>query len=128
MEPPLVYKPRQSSAPRQSASPNKSPCSIDPQFPTAAARTMTLKKRLTADFRVWSWSAPFPALPAPVPVCTDAKPAPERFARLRRLSLAFAFVGPARHRRGRRFPSASGFGRFPPCVGERKTLTNLLTL
>ena len=44
MEPPLVYKPRQSSAPRQSASPNKSPCSIDPQFPTAAARTMTLKK------------------------------------------------------------------------------------
>ena len=44
MEPPLVYKPTQSSAPRQSASPNKSPCSIDPQFPTAAARTMTLKK------------------------------------------------------------------------------------
>ena len=35
-----------------------------------------------------------------------------------------AFVAPSRHRRGRRFPSASGFGHFPPCVGERKTLTN----
>ena len=29
-----------------------------------------------------------PAPTAPSPVCTDAKPAPERFARLRRLSLA----------------------------------------
>ena len=37
---------------------------------------------------------------------------------------ALLFVGPARHRRGRRFPSASGFGRFPPFAGERKTLTN----
>ena len=25
---------------------------------------------------------------------------------------------------GRRFPTAYGFGRFPPCAGERKTLTN----
>ena len=25
---------------------------------------------------------------------------------------------------GRRFPTASGFGRFPPFAGERKTLTN----
>ena len=41
-----------------------------------------------------------------------------------RLSLGLAFVGPARHRRGRRFPTASGFGRFPPFAGERKTLTN----
>ena len=30
----------------------------------------------------------FPRFPSPVPVWTDAKPAPERFARLRRLSLA----------------------------------------
>ena len=30
---------------------------------------------------------------------------------------ALLFVGPARHRRGRRVPSASGFGRFPPCRG-----------
>ena len=45
-------------------------------------------------------------------------------ARLRRLSLDLAFVGPARHRLGRRFPTASGFGRFPPFAGERKTLTN----
>ena len=51
-----------------------------------------------------------------------------RFARLRRLSLNLAFVGSARHRRGRRFPAASGFGRFPPFAGERKTLTNPLTL
>ena len=61
---------------------------------------------------------------APVPVWADARPAPERFARLRRLSLNLAFVGPARHRRGRRFPTASGFGRFPPFAGERKMLTN----
>ena len=27
-------------------------------------------------------------------------------------------------RRGRRFPTASGFGRFPPFAGEQKTLTN----
>ena len=68
--------------------------------------------------------AMFPRFPSPVPVWADARPAPERFARLRRLSLNLAFVGPARHRRGRRFPTASGFGRFPPFAGERKTLTN----
>ena len=58
--------------------------------------------------------AMFSCFPSPVPVWADARPAPERFARLRRLSLNLAFVGPARHRRGRRFPTASGFGRFPP--------------
>ena len=68
--------------------------------------------------------AMFPRFPSPVPVWADARPAPERLARLRRLSLNLAFVGPARHRRGRRFPTASGFGRFPPFAGERKTLTN----
>ena len=68
--------------------------------------------------------AMFSRRPSPVPVWADARPAPERLARLRRLSLNLAFVGPARHRRGRRFPTASGFGRFPPFAGERKTLTN----
>ena len=33
------------------------------------------------------------------PVWADASPTPERFARLRRLSLGLAFVVPARHRR-----------------------------
>ena len=51
-------------------------------------------------------------------------PRQERSARLRRLSLGLAFVGPARPRCGRRFPTASGFERFPPFAGERKTLTN----
>ena len=37
--------------------------------------------------------------PLPVPVCADARLAPERFARLWRLSLGLAFVGPARSRR-----------------------------
>ena len=68
--------------------------------------------------------AMFPRFPSPGPLWADATLAPERFARLRRLSLGLAFVGPARHRRGRRFPAASGFGRFPPFAGERKTLTN----
>ncbi len=68
--------------------------------------------------------AMFPRSLSPGPVWADASPAPERFARLRRLSPGLAFVVPARHRRGRRFPTASGFGRFPPFAGERKTLTN----
>ena len=72
--------------------------------------------------------AMFPRFPSPGPLWAVATPAPERFARLRRLSLGLAFVGPARLRRGRRFPSASAFGRFPPFAGERKTLTNSLTL
>ena len=38
--------------------------------------------------------AMFPPRPRRVPVCTDAKPAPERFARLRRLSLGVAFCRP----------------------------------
>ena len=68
--------------------------------------------------------AMFLRFPPPGPVWAGASPAPERHARLRRLSLGLAFVVPARHRRGRRFPAASGFGRFPPFAGERKTLTN----
>ena len=68
--------------------------------------------------------AMFPRSLSPGPVWADATPPPERHARLRRLSLGLALVGPARHRRGRRFPAASGFGRFPPFAGERKTLTN----
>ena len=63
-------------------------------------------------------------LPSPGPVWAAATLAPERSARLRRLSLAVALVGPGRHRRGRRYPTASGFGRFPPFLGERKTLTH----
>ena len=43
--------------------------------------------------------AMFSRFPSPVPVWAAARPAPERFARLRRLSLNLAFVGPARHRR-----------------------------
>ena len=69
-------------------------------------------------------SAMFSRFPSPGPVWADASPAPERFARLRRLSPGLAFVVPARHRRGRRFPTASRFGCFPPFAGERKTLTN----
>ena len=80
--------------------------------------------RFRADRRTGPGYAMFYRFPPPVPVWADASPAPERSARLRRLSLDLAFVGPARPRRGRRFPTASGFGRFPPFTGERKTLTN----
>ena len=80
--------------------------------------------RFRADRRTGLGCAMFYRFPSPGPVWADAIPAPELSARLRRLSLGLAFVAPARHRRGRRFPAASGFGRFPPCVGERKTLTN----
>ena len=79
---------------------------------------------LRAQRRSGPGSAMFSRFPSPGPVWADASPAPERFARLRRLSPGLAFVVPARHRRGRRFPTASGFGRFPPFAGERKTLTN----
>ena len=79
---------------------------------------------LRAQRRSSTGYAMFPRSLSPGPVWADASPAPERCARLRRLSLDLAFVGPARHRRGRRFPTASGFGRFPPFAGERKTLTN----
>ena len=79
---------------------------------------------LRAQRRSGTGCAMFPRFPLPGPVWADASPAPERSARLRRLSLDLAFVAPARHRRGPRFPTASGFGRFPPFAGERKTLTN----
>ena len=79
---------------------------------------------LRAQRRSGTGYAMFPRSLSPGPVWADASPAPDRHARLRRLSLGLAFVGPARHRRGQRFPTASGFGRFPPFAGERKTLTN----
>ena len=65
---------------------------------------------------------------SPGPLWADATPAPERFARLRRLSLGRCFCRPCPSPARAALPSASGFGRFPPCVGERKTLTNPLTL
>ena len=70
----------------------------------------------------------FPRFPSPGPLWADATLAPERFARLRRLSLGLAFVGPARHRRGRRFPSASGFGRtnLAVALGSAEAVTALL--
>ena len=43
--------------------------------------------------------AVFYRFPLPVPVCAEARLAPERSARLWRLSLGLAFVGPARYRR-----------------------------
>ena len=79
---------------------------------------------LRAQRRSGTGYAMFPRSLSPGPVWADASPAPERFARLRRLSPGLAFVVPARHRRGPRFPAAFGFGRFPPFAGERKTLTN----
>ena len=56
----------------------------------------------------------------PGPVWPDARLAPERFPRLRRLALAFALVGPARHRLRRRCSSFVRVWPFPPCAGERK--------
>ena len=80
---------------------------------------------LRAQRRSGTGYAMFSRFPAPGPVCARRKPRaralPLAWARL---SLGLAFVVPARHRRGRRFPTASGFGRFPPFAGERKTLTN----
>ena len=68
--------------------------------------------------------AMFPRSLSPGPVWADASPAPERHARLRRLSLGLLLSSPPVTGDGRRFPAASGFGRFPPFAGERKTLTN----
>ena len=70
--------------------------------------------------------AMFPRSPSPGPVWANASPAPERCARLgasvtRPCSLSSR---PVTTGDGRRFPTASGFGRFPPFAGERKTLTN----
>ena len=114
----------------QSHFPTVTPCSIDRALPGGGLTVTCLPvpqatpTRFCAVRRTGLGCAMFPRFPSPVPVWADARPAPERFARLRRLSLNLAFVGPARHRRGRRFPTASGFGRFPPFAGERKTLTN----
>ena len=69
----------------------------------------------------------FPRFPSPVPVWADARPAPERFARLRRLSLnlPFAFVGPARHRHsGGAFLPRQGLGVFRHSrVSEKRSQT-----
>ena len=91
-------------------------CAIGPlTFRTEARRS--IDRELPGEARWWhafgrcanSLSAPtwrtglgcamFYRLPLPVPVCADARLAPERFARLWRLSLGLAFVGPARYRR-----------------------------
>ena len=66
----------------------------------------------------------FPRFPSPVPVWADAKPAPERFARLRRLSLALLLSALPVTGAGGAFLPRQGLGRFPPFAGERKTLTN----
>ena len=66
----------------------------------------------------------FPRFPSPVPVWADARPAPERFAHLRRLSLNLAFVGPARHRRGGAFLPRQGLGVFRHSrVSEKRSQT-----
>ena len=103
------------------------PRSIDPQSPAVpdGDNLRAVRQILhRAQRRSGTGYAMFPRSLSPGPVWADASPAPERFARLRRLSPGLAFVVPAHHRRGRRFPTASGFGRFPPFAGERKTLTN----
>ena len=96
-------------------------CRVRPNGDMPSGGTPT---RFRAVRRTGLGCAMFSRRPSPGPVWADARLAPERSARLRRLSLGLAFVGPARHRRGPRFPTASGFGRFPPFSGERKTLTN----
>ena len=58
--------------------------------------------------------------PQPGPVWPDARLAPERFPRPRRLALSLALVGPARHRLRRRCSSFVRVWPFPPCGSERK--------
>ena len=53
-----------------------------------------------------------PAPPAPGPLWADAKPAPETLCSPSASVTPVAFVGPARHRRGRRFPPRQGLGVF----------------
>ena len=55
------------------------------------------------------------------PTQSPRQNAPLAFGVCHSALLLSALPGP---RRGRRFPTASGFGRFPPFAGERKTLTN----
>ena len=65
-----------------------------------------------------------PALPAPVPVWTDAKPAPETLCSPSASVTRVAFVGPARHRRGRRFLPRQGLGVFRHAwVSEKRSQT-----
>ena len=66
----------------------------------------------------------FSRFPSPVrfvPTQPPRQNAPLAFGVCHSALLLSALPGP---RRGRRFPTASGFGRFPPFAGERKTLTN----
>ena len=61
---------------------------------------------------------------APGPVCTDAKPAPETLCSPSASVTRLAFVGPARHRRGRRFLPRQGLGVFRHAwVSEKRSQT-----
>ena len=65
-----------------------------------------------------------PAPTAPGPVCADAKPAPETLCSPSASVTPLAFVGPARHRRGRRFLPRQGLGVFRHAwVSEKRSQT-----
>ena len=65
-----------------------------------------------------------PALPAPGPVWADAKPAPERFARLRRLSLALLLSALPVTGAGGAFLPRQGLGVFRHAwVSEKRSQT-----
>ena len=65
-----------------------------------------------------------PAPTAPGPVCADAKPAPETLCSPSASVTRVAFVGPARHRRGRRFLPRQGLGVFRHAwVSEKRSQT-----
>ena len=66
----------------------------------------------------------FPRFPSPVPVWTDAKPAPERFARLRRLSLALLLSALPVTGAGGAFLPRQGLGVFRHSrVSEKRSQT-----
>ena len=80
--------------------------------------------RFRADRRTGPGCAMFYRFPSPGPAWATQAPRQNRSARLRRLSLGLAFVGPTRPLARAALSYRVRVWRFPSFAGERKTLTN----
>ena len=133
MEPPLksqgcglVQRRRATRPGRPIFAPNRpAPLIVDRQSCRSADNLRAVRQiPLRAQRKSGTGYAMFPRSLSPGPVWADASPAPERCARLRRLSLDLAFVVPARPRRGRRFLPRQGLGVFRHAwVSEKRSQT-----
>ena len=102
------------------------PLIVDPQSRRNGDNLRAVRQiPLRAQRRSGTGYAMFSRFPPPGPVWANASPAPERSRSPGRVchSTLLLSARPVTGA-GRRFPTASGFGRFPPFAGERKTLTN----